>query len=287
MNTSTVRWVGFDMDECIGSVMPLYTFITMIPALFVEENPDEPPEAAWTLLQRALVRSELSGKTWLLRPAIIDALDILYKEWRAGKIKGAFIYSNNGSERLVRFIGFLLNGMIAARHGDKNARLFQMGIHLKAPCRTQGSIDKTFTDIQACLSAYGLPPASSSADLMFFDDMEHVLAGEIPNYVQVRPYFNHTSIYTLLEVLDFFRPIVGEAAFKTVAEEAARNQIADLKARDNLYVLTPPTVDEMRSDMAAFRSAIQQFFRSAPRGGGKTRRCRHRGKNNSRNKNIR
>ncbi len=254
--------------------MPLYSFITRLPGLYSEARPEEPSEEAWTLLQHALVRSELSGKTWLLRPAVINALDVVYKAWRTGKIQGAFLYSNNGSERLVRFIGFLLNGIVAAKNGTRNARLFQMGVHLKAPCRTQGSIDKTFADIQACLSAHGLPPASSAADLLFFDDMQHVLAGEISHYVQVRPYMNHTSIYTLLEVLNFFRPIVGEAAFKAIFMEAARDQIDDLN-RDAQNVLTPPTVHEMHADLTMFHDAFRRFFR-VPQGGGRTRRWRRR-----------
>jgi len=267
-----MRWVGFDMDECIGSVMPLYAFITRLPGLYSEARPDEPAEAAWTLLQRALVRSELSGKTWLLRPALIDALDMVYKAWRAGKIQGAFIYSNNGSERLVRFVGFLLNGILAAKHKERNTRLFQMGVHLKAPCRTRGSTDKTFADIQACLTAHGLPQASSADDLLFFDDLTHVLTREIPHYVQVRPYMNQTSVYSLLEVLDFFRPIVGETAFKAVFMEAARDQMDDME-RDGQKILVPPTVDEMRADSAMFNDAFRRFFRVA-QGGGRTRRRR-------------
>lgn len=267
-----MRWVGFDMDECVGSVMPLYSFITRLPVLYSEARPEEPTEAAWTLLQRALVRSELSGKTWLLRPAVINALDVLYKAWRAGKIQGTFLYSNNGSERLVRFVGFLLNGILALKRGDKNARLFQMGIHLKAPCRTQGSTDKTFADIQACLSAHGLPQASSANDLLFFDDLTHVLTREIPHYVQVRPYMNQTSVYSLLEVLDFFRPIVGETAFKAVFMEAARDQMDDME-RDGQKILVPPTVDEMRADSAMFHDAFRRFFR-VTQGGGRTRRRR-------------
>ena len=270
-----MRWVGFDMDECIGSLMPLYTFVTELPEFAKEEKPDQ----VWNILIHALVRSELSRKTWLIRPALIGSLNILYEAWVAGKIQGAFVYSNNGSDRLVRFVASLLNGFITTIHRPRNARLFQMAVSLKTPCRTRGSTDKTFADIQACLEAHGLPPASSPADLLFFDDLEHVLAGEITHYVKVRPYSNYTSVYTLLEVLDFFKPIVGEAEFQIIAENAARDQMADLKARENMYVLEPPTSAERREDTAMFRDAFARFFRAGMRGGGRTRRwrrCRNR-----------
>jgi hypothetical protein len=251
--------------------MPLYTFVNELPELYIAAHPDEPESVPWTLLQQALVHSELSGRTWILRPAVISALDVIHKAWRSKKIAGAFLYSNNGSEVLVKFVQYLLNGLIGTLYNERNPYVFKMGIHLNAPCRTPGSLDKTFKDIQACLEAHDLPPASSAADLMFFDDLEHVLASEIPNYVQVRPYHNHTSINVLVEVFDFMKSYVGDAAFRKVAEQAARDQMGDLKARDNTYVLTAPTAEERRADLTQFREAFQRFFARATQTGGRTR----------------
>lgn len=273
------RWVGFDMDECVGSLMPLYTFVTELPEFYKEAKPDAPADEPWNLLIRTIVRSELAGKTWLIRPALISSLNTLYEAWVVGKIQGAFVYSNNGSDRLVRFVASLLNGFVATIHRSRNSRLFQMAVSLKTPCRTRGSLDKTFADIQACLQAHGLPPASSPSDLLFFDDLDHVLTGEITHYVKVRPYTNYTSVYILVELFDYFKPIVGDAEFQTIAIQAARDQMTDMKARDNIYVLEPPTSAERRQDMAMFRDAFERFFQSASRGGGRTRRwrrCRNR-----------
>lgn len=271
---SPVRWIGFDMDECIGSLMPLYTFVTELPAFYREAKPDAPPDEALNLLIQTLVRSELTKKTWLIRPALISTLNILYEAWITRKIQGAFIYSNNGSGRLVRFVASFLNGFIATIFKGKSSQLFQMAISLTTPCRTLGSTDKTFKDIQTCLQAHGLPRVSSSSDLLFFDDLEHVLAGEITHYVKVRPYTNFTNMFTLLEVMEVFKQIVGREAFLAVREEAAWSEMVNWEERGNTYILDPPTSAERRQDIAMFRDAFSRFFRSAQSGGGRTLRQR-------------
>ena len=118
--------------------------------------------------------------------------------------------------------------------------------------------------------AHGFPPPSSPDDLLFFDDMKHVLAGEISHYVQVPPYVNHTSVHTLIEVLGFLEGIVGSEEWRQICDSALAAQESDMKRHDNIYVISPQTREERTADASVFLTAIDRFL--TRRGGGASRR---------------
>jgi hypothetical protein len=259
------KWVGFDMDECIGSVMPLYAFVKHLPA-----------EA----LINALLASEAARSTWLIRPATYYAVDILYRAWINGKVYGAFIFSNNGSQDLVNFVADYLNTYMARRYGVREAKVFKMGVCRGSPARTPGSLDKSFSEVQRALSAYGLPLLTSERDLLFFDDMVHVLTGEIRDYVQVRPYYNHCPIERVIVALMPCESAVGKESWDKIIAKARHYEKTE---SGGLNKTTPPTPAENIQDRYIFSQAFRRFLGHdyPSQRAGKTRRHRPRARKNT------
>lgn len=256
----SVRWVGFDMDECIGSVMPLYEYIENLQyCVKTQKERDE----LWLALAKALYESERSGKTWLLRPAMMNALLTVYNAWQTRKIKGAFVYSNNGSANLVRFISFWMNVCIQQLFGLRDIPdIFQMAIWSSAPCRQRYGMVKSFESIQACLLAHNLPECSSVNDLLFFDDMSHVLESQIKHYVKVPPYFNHTPAMLLIEALSTIGNKLSCTRWTTIANKSLDQQIGDFNRADNRYIMDKQSNKEHMRDVAMYRNAFNVFLRN-------------------------
>jgi hypothetical protein len=256
------KWVGFDMDECIGSVMPLYAFVKHLPV-------GRPRDA----LKEALFASESSHATWLIRPAIFYTLDILHRAWKAGAIAGAFILSNNSSQELVNFIAEFLNMAMARQFGTTDAAVFKMAVCRNSPVRTPGSLEKSFSEVQRALSGYGLPLLTSERDLLFFDDMVHVLTGEIRDYIQVRAYFNHCPIDRVIAALASCEPTVGKLEWDRIVAKARHYEKTD---GDRLYKYNAPSSVENAFDRNMFQQAFRRFLGPAYplKGAGKTRRSR-------------
>ncbi len=265
-----VRWIGFDMDECIGSVMPLYSF------LLGGMKHGKTPRDKLLITRRiadAIIESEIIGLTWLVRPVMLDVLRRIYRAYKRRAIEGAFIYSNNGSPELVEFMMYLCNAFMWRLFSDKSRPwIFCACMHHGSPLRPKGSLVKNFAEIRNCLTAYGKPLPTSTEDLLFFDDLKHVLADEIPNYVQVPAYINHTSVHTLVEVLGFLENIVGSTEWEKIVAQAIKNQEEDMKAHDNIYVMKPQDSSGRTADAAVFLNALDRFL--GRRGGGVSRRQR-------------
>jgi hypothetical protein len=257
-NTRRVRWVGFDMDECIGSLMPLYEFVSQLPVHI--RNPDVHASVLSDMAD-ALYVSESRGDTWLVRPAMMDILEPLYNAVRDGRIVGAFIYSNNSSFELVTFVAFLLNVFTQHRLGLSLVPfIFRMAMWNGAPCRRRHGLVKSYKAVQDCLYYSGLPACSSPADLLFYDDMSHVLQSETPYYLQVHPYFHHTPVANVIEAIRAIQPRMSSVKWTTIASNAIQMQLRDFKRRDNKYVMTPqPRIDATR-DIVQYRSALVTFL---------------------------
>ena len=205
------------MDECIGSVMPLYYFVESIDMAKMLEVAD------------ALIVSEERGATWCIRPALREVLLLVGRAYFAKQIQGAFILSNNSSELLVNFIAVLLNRWIRYLFQlAEDPLVFVMGISASSSVRlalgAEMNYVKSFDVVQHCLGSYGFPPCSTPSDLLFFDDQPHVLAGEIPHYCRVRAYHNQTPVWRIQEVLGAFVPssAAAEAAHLMEEREASR-----------------------------------------------------------------
>ena len=245
------RWIGFDMDECIGSVMPLYAFVTYFSSIANSENRNLFSDVLATIANR-LVDSERARQTKLLRPSMFGILQMVYNASKQKQIEGAFIYSNNGSKELVQFMGFFLN-MYILRVFDKErteSPIFQMSSWFGQKERLPYGYTKNFEGIQTCLLAKGLPPCSSIHDLLFFDDISHDLEREIPNYVRIQPYSEPTNIQNLIEV---FQPMAKYIPEREWGMLVATAQKTTQKRSVNLPF--PNTEDEK-----VFRNAFTKFL---------------------------
>lgn len=254
-----VRWIGFDMDECIGSVMPLYEYVVQMP---FEKNSGRSLSMMYNKIAEALYESEHVGYTWLVRPAVREALKLLYDAYSSKKVYGAFVYSNNGSSELVTFVAFLMNVFIKHQQNlTKVPLVFKMAVWQGAPCRPKTSYVKSYASVQTCLKYNNLPECTSKNDLMFFDDMEHVLQKEIPHYVQVPPYFNHTPATHIIQLLlPILSKHVDDVRLNAMVKRALTFQMNDFRRADNQYKMIPPSRHETERDVALMRAAFSKFL---------------------------
>jgi hypothetical protein len=257
------KWVGFDMDECIGSLMPLYAFVTKLPKAYIANG--STAENAFENMKSALYLSENYKMTWLVRPAFYDALLHLYNAYKRGVIYGAFIFSNNGSQELVDFMVYYCNGWMARKFNDfSRPAIFKMGVCRGSPLRSPGSLVKSLSEIQTALARKGLPRLEKGTDLLFFDDMVHVLSGEIKDYVQVRPYLNLCPLEKVVVALSGLEDKVGSEAWRAIVRLAQHYSLED---RDAGYVKLPPTVKEILMDKMMFHQAFGRFLDERVSGG--------------------
>jgi hypothetical protein len=250
-----VRWIGFDMDECIGSVMPLYAFVTKLPKAYAAAGNTD---AVFEIMKNALYLSENAKETWILRPAFYDALVMLYRAYTGGLISGAFIFSNNGSQELVDFMVYYCNGWMARKFNDfARPDIFKMGVCRGSSFRTPGSLVKSFSEIQGALAKSGLPLMETHRDLLFFDDMVHVLTGEIPGYIQVRPYLNLCPLERVVSALSELEHRIGSAAWAAIVKLARHYASED---KSSHYVYAAPTIKETLIDKILFQQAFLRFL---------------------------
>ncbi len=253
-----VRWVGFDMDECIGSLMPLFEYIHLLPNCLKTQKDRA---NLYMAIAHAIYGSERTGKTWLIRPAMFDALTLLWQAYSDRDIKGAFIYSNNSGAHLVQFVAFFLNFAIQRLMNlSYIPEVFQMAAWNGIPCRRTYGLVKSFESVQTCLRAHGLPECSSERDLLFFDDMVHVLQREIPYYVKVPAYFNHTPAMLVIQTLSGIGNSVSCAKWAHIANKSLDMQIGDFRRPDNQYVMSPQGRDEYLRDVRMFTKAFGAFL---------------------------
>ena len=250
------------MDECIGSLMPLYIFVTEMPKLIKHEGKYSVPFVMFHFI-KTLFQSESSRRTWVLRSAMFPVLQGVYNAYEQKKIQGAFIFSNNGSQELVDFVGMFLNACMWNMFDIYNTRpvIFQMACCSQSPERKEfPQYIKNYDSIQHSLLYNGLPPCSSKEDLLFFDDLVHELEQEIPNYVQVPAYLHHTEIHSFLQALaplsQFFEP--QHWAYLLV--KSREYYYSDMSRPDNRYKPYLQTVEESTRDTLIFLKGLQVFM---------------------------
>jgi len=258
-----IRWVGFDMDECIGSVMPLYVLVSELPQLEQTRKRYSDTKVIYALI-RLLFESELSMKTWLVRPALFSALGNLYHAYLDKKIQGAFILSNNGSEELVAFVSFFLNLCMWEIYDVKKERpvIFQMAVNANSPAREGYPLIKNYEIVQKCLQAEGLPLCSSPNDLLFFDDLDHPMSKEIRHYVQVPAYLNQTEIKRFLVAIQPMQEYFEEEDWNSIVRKSLLLNIRDFNRPNNTYKPFPQPTYETVRDLKVFNDAFHSFLHS-------------------------
>ena len=234
-------WVGFDMDECVGMTHYLYPFART----FVPRN----TSGFFTSALKALAKSEMKRSTGYLRPALFPVLDKLYTAWKSGRVAGAFMFSNNSNHALVELIRQLLNTIMGLQHSLPHPpQVVQMAVSAQTPERTASSL-KDWDGVVACLKSKGLVPPVRKQDLLFYDDMPHVLERQIPHYCRVPKYTFVTSQALFIALIAPLVPPDLGLQWKECRQE--------LLALDHSEGGVIPTMDR---GLVPMTTALQQFL---------------------------
>jgi len=213
-----VFWVAFDMDSTLGYFSSLTNYLLCLyPEDLKEIESDSTIEfnikADWRpkidaafddFIKRISENGEIIK---VLRPGIIQIIEILLKAKSEGKVGGLMIYSNNPQKRML----YLVNKLICHILGVK--KVFCPLVHSGDPIRGDENITnikQTETIIRSFLIA-GLRDGCGNgllkrkdlipSNILFFDDLIHEhIYNSIPhaNYFRVDPYViypNHKEIH--------------------------------------------------------------------------------------------
>lgn len=246
------RWVGFDMDECLGSFMSVWPYCDVLLKGMTAHDQDH-------LLTRIAQRLAGTHSHWLFRPNLRQLLDTLRKAEQTGAIAGCFILSNNGSACLVELVRRILNCYTGSSNNPTTG-LFKAGWHRTAACR-RGKTTKTWEQVVDCLTAAKLPAPKHIRDLLFYDDLDHVMATQIPHYVKVPPYFYTTPTATIFRDLKpvFQREGIPMERLMTVRQTAEEMESHDL-AENHEIKMQPPTPAEIAGDIGVFMEGFRRFM---------------------------
>lgn len=255
------RWIGFDMDECIGSVMPLYSFVSIIPKITNDDN-------VTIALMQTLFHSELENRTWLIRPALLESLELVHRAYVKKQIYGAFILSNNGSKELVNFVASFLNFCMWKLYDNKgpHSLIFKMTACANTPARKPYDLEKNFRVVQLCLAAEGLPLCSSENDLLFFDDLLFPMNDEIKYYVQVPAYLFQTEVNEFLNALQPMKKYFSESEWHSMVQYNRELNKRDFQRPHNTYKPYRQSLDEIMRDRMIFSNAIETFVTKEKQG---------------------
>ncbi len=239
-------WVGFDMDECLGQFLSLWPFCELL----TDRLPPSQRDSYLTLVAK---RIEESTQHWLLRPGINAILQTLVQAHNHQQIYGCFLLSNNGSQELVEVVRRVLN--LRANRFGSHGTLFLTGWSRNSPCR-KGDLRKHLDEIQECLRSEQLPGVQR---LLFFDDMEHVLAKQIGgDYILVSPYTYYTPVDLVYHILTpvFQRLQISSQILQSISRRAKQMEQADLRDSD-LHLSSPPAAEWVEA-LQALRVFLQR-----------------------------
>jgi hypothetical protein len=262
---NSVKWVGFDMDECVGVTHYLYPFAHE----FLKRDTSKFMHTSLT----ALAKSEMRRHTGYIRPALFPVLEEVYKQWKSGQIAGAFMYSNNSSHALVDMIHQLLNTIIGLQQSLPHPpSVLQMAVSGQTPERPSSFV-KDWAGVVACLKSNGLTPPTSKNDLLFYDDMPHVLERQISHYCRVPKYTYVTPQKIFIALITPLVPPDLTSRWSSVKHELTsleHSSSSDIPTSDKGLV---PMVQAIR----AFGSVHAHQTRKHPRKQRGTRKIRRHG----------
>jgi len=212
-----VFWVAFDMDSTLGYFNSLTNYLlclypedlrNMEPDLeidFAIKDEWKPKiDAAFKEFTKLLAESEQINK--MLRPGILQIIELLLKAKSEGKVGGLMIYSNNPQKRTLYLVNELICRLLKTSH------VFCPLIYSGDPIRGDENVTNEKhkdTIIRSFLVAglrdgcgYGLLKRKNvdPANIIFFDDLIHKdIYDNIPkaNYFHVQPYVRFADHKTI------------------------------------------------------------------------------------------
>jgi hypothetical protein len=126
-----------------------------------------------------------------------------------------------------------------------------MAVSAQTPERTSSFI-KDWDGVINCLKSKGLAPPVRKQDLLFYDDMPHVLERQIPHYCRVPKYTFVTPQALLINLIGPLVPPDLDAQWKTCRQE--------LMSVDHSAGGIIPTTDR---GFVPMTTALQQFVSGA------------------------
>lgn len=272
----SIKWVGFDMDECLGTLYPLYVYCEKLMDLIHDDQLRN--NFYFDMIQ--ILSNEIfihkNHNLWIFRPQFDRIIDVLIAAYENGQITGCFILSNNGSNSLVLTAQLILNSAVAKKTNNRITNLFKEAWSAKSSCR-KNSIVKSWNVVQTCLLSTGLPIMNNpSTDLLFFDDKLHPsLKKELgDNFIQVSPYFNYTPYQNIFSILKpLFEKYKISNTFRQEIKSIAEDiEIEDLNLifndssskQDERYSLKTPSV-KIQQQISEFMEPLLQFIASSPK----------------------
>lgn len=222
-------WVAFDMDQTLGCFDLVHPFLTVFfpdvlqqvyrapyydgkkqPKLDISPKEKKSLADAFQVFVKWMAVKEEKNK--LLRPGIIQILQLLLKAKKQGLVGGLIIYSNNSNPYMLHFCHELIRCIIGAKepvfcqllhwwHPLRNAEVRNPSV-----VRLLGHGPKTVETIQRAFKMYPCAAASvPSSHILFFDDLIHKQISDVipaQNYFHVQPYNRYDA--DLSEIYECF-----------------------------------------------------------------------------------
>ena len=252
------KWIGFDMDECMAQLGVLYYFLSGLPT----HSPEILKETTELLAEK-----EKTGEIWILRPAFRELLPMLGTAYKSGALKGVILYSNNGSQTMVEFVGDLME----AHAGEK---MVVARLSASWPEERKGAtLSKNLEFLQKHVSS-----SISHENLLFFDDLpDHELSRQLVkgHYVQVAPYNNQMSVEFLKSLFSEYLELFPRYAKYDLVGRAQRAEERDVKEGK---IFKPMEERSVRAEKIEFRDIFVRFLELPSTAGNtsNTRRTRRR-----------
>ena len=199
----------FDLDETLAEIYTVYYFVASLQTYpTMSESLTRNLKNYYKKFVKYILIEELIDPLGILRPGILNIMNKLYELYKAGKVKGVIIYSNNGHLYNLEFIRDIIHEYI---EGD----LICECVHRFHPMRE--SNNKTWGELQKILTngkckARNVKPS----DVYFFDDLKHDdLHKHLDNYYQV-PEYNFMASFDRIACI--YKDIVVDKEFIDVIQ---------------------------------------------------------------------
>jgi hypothetical protein len=208
-----MAYLVFDLDATLANVASVIFILQDLTGYTWNSREVPTPlnlkdrlDAAYKLFVKKIVNLERNSETriGILRPGILDIMEISLKLQEEGKCKGVMIYSNNSSIKGLEFIRDLIHTYLGTQNLIKDCihRNHHFRMDPNGDYAILNNCQKTWNSLRNLLiKGKCLAPASlDKSSVLFFDDNLHpdleINLGE--NYVTFPPY-NYNVKWSIIE----------------------------------------------------------------------------------------